>query len=224
MAGSEASSESSNTVREIKEKAATPSSHQQHAPLAERDTPQTIVAAETIPTQLDEKKSDHTSLSNDDDDEKEEKTRKGKKKKKKEPAIPIHRLFRFATKLELLMIGTAAFFSLGVGAMHPLVIVFFGEFMADAGAAFQDIMQGKGSVLDATHDLILIFVYLGTAQLVAAYISQSFWIMTGENQTRRLRRYYVHAILRQDLGWFDMAEEGSLTTRLAADTQLIQDG
>ncbi|KAI7881051.1 putative ABC transporter protein [Lichtheimia hyalospora FSU 10163] len=122
------------------------------------------------------------------------------------------------------MIAIAAFFSLGVGAMHPLVIVFFGEFMADAGAAFQLVMQGQGSVLDATHDLILIFVYLGTAQLVAAYVSQSFWIMTGENQTRRLRRYYVHAILRQDLGWFDKAEEGSLTTRLAADTQLIRDG
>lgn len=217
MAGSAASSESSNTVGEIKEKAATPSSHQH----AERDTPQTMVATETIPTRIDEKKSDHTSLS---DNDKEGETKKEKKKKKKEPAVPIHRLFRFATKLELVMIGIAAFFSLGVGAMHPLVIVFFGEFMADAGAAFQDIMQGKGSVLDATHDLILIFVYLGTAQLVAAYISQSFWIMTGENQTRRLRRYYVHAILRQDLGWFDMAEEGSLTTRLAADTQLIQDG
>jgi ATP-binding cassette subfamily B (MDR/TAP) protein 1 len=26
------------------------------------------------------------------------------------------------------------------------------------------------------------------------------------------------------MGWFDKAEEGSLTTRLAADTQLIQDG
>lgn len=122
------------------------------------------------------------------------------------------------------MIAIAAFFSIGVGAMHPLVIVFFGQFMGDAGAAFQASMQGKGSILDATHDLILIFVYLGTAQLIAAYISQSFWIMTGENQTRRLRRYYVHAILRQDLGWFDKAEEGSLTTRLATDTQLIQDG
>jgi ATP-binding cassette subfamily B (MDR/TAP) protein 1 len=35
---------------------------------------------------------------------------------------------------------------------------------------------------------------------------------------------YVHSILRQDMGWFDKAEEGSLTTRLAADTNLIQDG
>lgn len=223
MAGSEASTESSNTVQEIKEKTIVSSSHQ-HVTLAQRDTPHnTMVAAdETIPQHFDEK-SDHTSLS-DHNSDKEKTKKKGKKKKKKEPAVPIHRLFRFATKLELVMIAIAAFFSIVVGAMHPLVIVFFGQFMGDAGAAFQASMQGKGSILDATHDLILIFVYLGTAQLIAAYISQSFWIMTGENQTRRLRRYYVHAILRQDLGWFDKAEEGSLTTRLATDTQLIQDG
>lgn len=34
----------------------------------------------------------------------------------------------------------------------------------------------------------------------------------------------MKAILHQDLGWHDKAEEGSLTTRLAVDTQLIQDG
>lgn len=35
---------------------------------------------------------------------------------------------------------------------------------------------------------------------------------------------YLHNVLRQDMGWFDKAEQGSLTTRLAADTQTIQDG
>lgn len=34
----------------------------------------------------------------------------------------------------------------------------------------------------------------------------------------------MHSILRQDMGWFDQADEGSLTTRLATDVQLIQDG
>jgi ATP-binding cassette subfamily B (MDR/TAP) protein 1 len=35
---------------------------------------------------------------------------------------------------------------------------------------------------------------------------------------------YVHSILRQDMTWFDRADDGSLTTRLAADTNIIQDG
>jgi ABC-type multidrug transport system fused ATPase/permease subunit len=33
----------------------------------------------------------------------------------------------------------------------------------------------------------------------------------------------VKAIIRQEIGWHDKAEDGSLTTRLALDTILIQD-
>ncbi|KAI9324029.1 ABC transporter type 1, transmembrane domain-containing protein [Zopfochytrium polystomum] len=68
------------------------------------------------------------------------------------------------------------------------------------------------------------FFYFGLAMLVAGYFSQCLWVLTGENQTRKIRELYLQAILRQDMGWFDKAEEGSLTTRLAQDTQLIQEG
>ncbi|KAI9255701.1 P-loop containing nucleoside triphosphate hydrolase protein [Phascolomyces articulosus] len=153
-----------------------------------------------------------------------------KEKKKKDPAVPVHKLFRFATKAELLMVFIAVICSLGVGALQPVMIIFFGQFMGDLGGALTGsvpMTPEPGTtfkLLDYTYDLILIFVYMGTGILVGAYIAQSFWIITGENQTRRIRQRYVHAILRQDLGWFDKSEEGSLTTRLAADTQLIQDG
>ncbi|KAJ1550696.1 ATP-binding cassette, sub-B (MDR TAP), member 4, partial [Nowakowskiella sp. JEL0078] len=68
------------------------------------------------------------------------------------------------------------------------------------------------------------FIYFGIAIFAAGYFSQLFWVLTGENQTRKIRQKYVHAILRQDQSWFDKAEDGSLATRLAQDTQLIQDG
>ncbi|CDH50554.1 multidrug resistance protein 1 [Lichtheimia corymbifera JMRC:FSU:9682] len=151
-------------------------------------------------------------------DESEDK--KKKQKKKKEPSVPIYKLFRFASKLDLLMIFIASICSLGIGALQPTIIVIFGQFID----TLTEAIQAGESLVSATHDVVLIFVYFGTATLVAAYIAQSFWIMTGENQTRRIRELYVHSICRQDMGWFDKAEEGSLTTRLAADTQLIQDG
>ncbi|KAJ1553462.1 ATP-binding cassette, sub-B (MDR TAP), member 4, partial [Cladochytrium tenue] len=72
--------------------------------------------------------------------------------------------------------------------------------------------------------IILDFFLFGLAMLVAGYFSQCLWVLTGENQTRKIRELYLQAILRQDMGWFDKAEEGSLTTRLAQDTQLIQEG
>ena len=46
----------------------------------------------------------------------------------------------------------------------------------------------------------------------------------GENQARRIRELYFFSILRQDIGWFDTTEAGSLTTRMTGDTALIQEG
>ncbi|CAO3700743.1 unnamed protein product [Rhizopus stolonifer] len=131
-------------------------------------------------------------------------------------------MFRFSTNLERLMILTAIIFSTAIGAMMPVSIIVFGKFMAAIGNAISS--QDYQTLVLEAHPLVLIYVYMGTGVLVAAYIAQCFWVLTGENQVRRIRGMYVHAILRQDMSWFDKAEEGSLTTRLAADTQLVQDG
>ncbi|ORZ24240.1 P-loop containing nucleoside triphosphate hydrolase protein [Absidia repens] len=161
---------------------------------------------------------------------KKEGGKKKKEKKEKEPTVPIHRLFRFATLGDKLMIITAIIFSCGIGAVQPATIIIFGNFLGQVQTAFSSAMMPgaecvpSGNGLELTLPLILIFVYMGTAVLVAAYLANAFWVFTGERQTRKIRTLYVHAILRQEMGWFDKAEEGSLTTRLAADTQLIQDG
>jgi ATP-binding cassette subfamily B (MDR/TAP) protein 1 len=52
-----------------------------------------------------------------------------------------------------------------------------------------------------------------------------FWTLAAENQVKRIREEYLHAILRQDIGWHDTGKQAeSLTTRLNSDTQLIYDG
>ncbi|KAI8968239.1 P-loop containing nucleoside triphosphate hydrolase protein [Mycotypha africana] len=151
-----------------------------------------------------------------------EKKKKKKGKKEKQSSVPIYELFRFATKTELLMIFISLLFSMGIGALQPVTIIIFGQFMATISDAM--IKMDMAQLAHDAQPLILTFVYMGTGVLFAAYIGNCFWILTGENQTRRIRSLYVHAILRQEMAWFDKAEEGSLTTRLATDTQLIQDG
>ncbi|KAH8547854.1 P-loop containing nucleoside triphosphate hydrolase protein [Umbelopsis sp. PMI_123] len=86
------------------------------------------------------------------------------------------------------------------------------------------LTMSPSEMVDFMHPVIMTFVYMGIGALVGAYVCQCIWVMTGESQTRRIRQRYVHSILRQDMGWFDMSEEGSLTTRLASDTNMIQDG
>ncbi|KAL9555441.1 hypothetical protein MBANPS3_002351 [Mucor bainieri] len=142
------------------------------------------------------------------------------KKKPKEPSVSIWQLFRFATPIERLMILIAIICSAGSGAMQPISIIIYGSYISNVTSSLTDYSQ----LLESTLPVIHTMAYMGTAVLVASYISNCFWIVTGENQARRIRGLYVHSVLRQDMSWFDMAEEGSLTTRLANDTQLIQEG
>ncbi|KAJ3053457.1 Multidrug resistance protein 1 [Rhizophlyctis rosea] len=154
----------------------------------------------------------------------------GEEKKPSVPPVPFFSLWRFATPRDRIMIFA------GTGALMPASIIIMGDVLNDFGSVDQSQMANVSRLPDGTCPLeqfdilgnmlptILIFVYLGTANLLAGYICQSFWVLTGENQTKRIRELYVHSILRQNIGWFDLAEEGSLTTRLAQDTQLIQDG
>ncbi|KAI8331204.1 P-loop containing nucleoside triphosphate hydrolase protein [Chlamydoabsidia padenii] len=151
-------------------------------------------------------------------------------KKKKEPSVPIYRLFRFTTPLDRCLLMVATIFSIGIGALQPSIIIIFGNLLGTLGDVFASSMTPGGTCqpsnagLNMAMDLILTFVYMGTAVLVAAYLSNAIWVYCGERQARRIRLAYVHSILRQEMSWFDKAEEGSLTTRLSTDTQMIQDG
>ncbi|KAG2199508.1 hypothetical protein INT47_009962 [Mucor saturninus] len=145
---------------------------------------------------------------------------KAKKEKPKTPSVSILQLFRFSTPKEKLMIVIATILSSATGALQPASMVIYGSFVQNLTQSLQD----PSHILENTLPVIKTMAYFGTAILFAAYVSNSFWIVTGESQTRRIKGLYVHAVLRQEMGWFDEASEGSLNTRLATDTQLIQDG
>lgn len=143
-----------------------------------------------------------------------------KSKKKRKESVPMLRLFRFATPMERVLILIATICSAGSGALLPVSITVYGDFISNISTTLDDYNE----LLNLTYPVIYTMVYMGTAMLVASYISNCLWVITGENQTRRIRTLYLHAVLRQDMTWFDTSAEGSLNTRLASDTQIIQDG
>ncbi|KAI8976832.1 putative ABC transporter protein [Pilobolus umbonatus] len=152
----------------------------------------------------------------------ETKNKKEKEKKEKQPSISFYQLFRFATPFELLLILIASIFAVGIGCMLPVSIIVLGDMFARISVSMVDGDLSK--ISDTILPLVLTFVYMGVAILIASYGANCLWILTGEYQSRRIRTLYLHAILRQDMSWFDKAEEGSLNTRLATDTYLIQEG
>lgn len=71
---------------------------------------------------------------------------------------------------------------------------------------------------------VLYFVYLGIAEFVTVYVGTVGFIYAGEHVTQKIREKYLEAILRQNMAYFDRLGAGEVTTRITADTNLIQDG
>lgn len=71
---------------------------------------------------------------------------------------------------------------------------------------------------------VLYFVYLAIGEFFLIYIGTVGFIYTGDHITAKVREEYLKAILRQNIGYFDKLGAGEVTTRITADTNLVQDG
>ncbi|KAK4520205.1 uncharacterized protein ATC70_008336 [Mucor velutinosus] len=135
------------------------------------------------------------------------------------PKVSFIQLFRFASRPELSILLVAAILSAISGGLPPLAILIYGSYISKIVRA-----QGNEAVLASIMPTIQLMLVMGTAAIVTTYVSTCLWIRMGERQVRRIRALYLHSILKQDMTWFDTAKDDSLLTRLASDTQLIQDG
>ena len=78
-----------------------------------------------------------------------------------------------------------------------------------------------------THQLghyTLYFIYLAVGEFCTIYICTVGFIYTGEHIAGKIREHYLAAILRQNIAFFDKLGAGEITTRITADTNLVQDG
>ncbi|KAF2178248.1 P-loop containing nucleoside triphosphate hydrolase protein [Zopfia rhizophila CBS 207.26] len=132
-------------------------------------------------------------------------------------------LYRYATSMDLAIIMVASICSIGAGAALPLIAVIIGQFTG----AFQGIFQGTLSQEAFNDQLVhytLYFVYLAVSEFGTTYIGMLGFIYTGEHISGKIREHYLAAILRQNIGFFDKLGAGEITTRITADSNLVQDG
>ncbi|KAL4909476.1 hypothetical protein BDW74DRAFT_146656 [Aspergillus multicolor] len=141
----------------------------------------------------------------------------------KKANISFFGLWRYATKVDLLILAISAICAIAAGAALPLFTILFGSL----ASSFQRIMLYQVSYDEFYDDLtknVLYFVYLGIGEFVTVYVSTVGFIYTGEHATQKIREHYLESILRQNIGYFDKLGAGEVTTRITADTNLIQDG
>uniref|UniRef100_A0A2K6CD09 ATP binding cassette subfamily B member 4 n=1 Tax=Macaca nemestrina TaxID=9545 RepID=A0A2K6CD09_MACNE len=161
-----------------------------------------------------------------------------KDKKERKPTVSVFSMFRYSNWLDKLymVVGTLAAIIHGAGL--PLMMLVFGD-MTDTFANAGNLeallsnntnssnITDTGPVMNLEEDMTRYAYYysgIGAGVLVAAYIQVSFWCLAAGRQIHKIRKQFFHAIMRQEIGWFDVHDVGELNTRLTDDVSKINEG
>ncbi|EEC77398.1 hypothetical protein OsI_16157 [Oryza sativa Indica Group] len=124
-------------------------------------------------------------------------------KKRVDQSVAFHELFGFADPLDWLLMAAGSAGAVVHGAAMPVFFLLFGE-----------LINGFGK---NQHSLRRMTDEVSKAQIAC-------WMYTGERQVGALRRRYLEAVLRQDVGFFDTdARTGDVVFSVSTDTLLVQD-
>ncbi|KAF9113289.1 Multidrug resistance protein 1 [Mortierella sp. AM989] len=169
---------------------------------------------------VDMDRNDITATPSSEDLSEKEKVADGDKKSEAESKVSYLQLYRFASPWDwtCVFIGTLCSFANGVG--QPLVALLMGDVINNLN---QHTVQAEA--VEAIRIVVIKFTVVGAAMFFLAYGQMCLFTLSAENQSKRIREKYLHAILRQDISWHDIGKKNeSLNSRLSADTQLIFDG
>ncbi|XP_052577067.1 multidrug resistance protein 2 isoform X2 [Peromyscus californicus insignis] len=124
------------------------------------------------------------------------------------------------------------------GTSLPLLMLVFGH-MTDSFTKAETTIspnitnqsETNGTQISSSGDLeedMATYAYyytgIGAGVLIVAYIQVSFWCLAAGRQIHKIRQKFFHAIMNQEIGWFDVHDVGELNTRLTDDVSKINDG
>ncbi|XP_074122752.1 phosphatidylcholine translocator ABCB4 isoform X6 [Sminthopsis crassicaudata] len=160
--------------------------------------------------------------------------RQERKKMKKTHMISPLSLFRYSDWKDKLFMVLGTIMAIAHGSGLPLMMIVFGEmtdsFVNTAGnfsfpVNFSLAMLNPARILEEEMTRYAYYYSgLGGGVLIAAYIQVSFWTLAAGRQIKKIRQKFFHAVLRQEIGWFDINDTTELNTRLTDDISKISEG
>ncbi|XP_032847603.2 ATP-dependent translocase ABCB1-like [Tyto alba] len=168
-----------------------------------------------------------------------------KKKPEKLNMISLFTVFRYSDWQDKLLMVVGTTMAIFHGAGLPLMMIIFGD-MTDSFITSENITYPANfSLLNHTsvdfsieffsytlmgklEEEMTRYAYyysgIGAGVLFAAYIQVSFWMLAAGRQIKRIRQELFHAVMRQEIGWFDVNDVGELNSRLVDDIAKINEG
>ncbi|KAG8157696.1 hypothetical protein KVR01_012358 [Diaporthe batatas] len=141
------------------------------------------------------------------------------------PAVKITyiTLYRYATSKDKAILAVASVAAVIAGILVPMMTVLFGGL----AGTFQNFTLGRTSQSEFAHETArfsLYFVYLAIGEFIMVYVATTGFLYAGEDISSKIREQFLAAILRQNIAFFDELGSGEITTRITADTNLVQKG
>ncbi|KAM3713721.1 hypothetical protein ACB098_01G280200 [Castanea mollissima] len=133
-------------------------------------------------------------------------------------------MFMHADGVDLLLMIFGFFGSVGDGLLTPLVLFITSHLMNNIGTGSSAVSLSD-SFLNNINKNALALVYLACGSFVACFLEGYCWTRTGERQAARMRARYLKAVLRQDVGYFDLhvTSTSEVITSVSNDSLVIQD-
>jgi ABC-type multidrug transport system fused ATPase/permease subunit len=127
-------------------------------------------------------------------------------------------LFRFADKVDVLLMSLGTVFGLASGSALPAFSLLLGDLYTDFNSSKPD-----DEILAAGRKYAQLFSWVALGAAVAGFGQVAFFTLSSERQTLRVRKAYLASLLRQDIAWFDTSRSGEHTASIAENSVVIRE-
>ncbi|KAG2276770.1 hypothetical protein Bca52824_059325 [Brassica carinata] len=111
----------------------------------------------------------------------------------------IRSIFMHADGVDWMLVGLGLIGAVCDGLITPTVFFITGLLLNDLGGSFSD-----RTFMTAISKNVVALLYVASASWVICFLEGYCWTRTGERQAARMRQRYLKAVLRQDVGYFDL--------------------
>ncbi|CAN6242649.1 unnamed protein product [Urochloa humidicola] len=147
----------------------------------------------------------------DDDDDGEIEVRIGK-------PVSISGLFKYSTPLDIVLLVLGCVGAMVNGGSLPWYSYLFGNFINKV------VNSDKAQMMKDVRQISFYMIFLAAVVVIGAYLEITCWRIIGERSALRIRREYLKAVLRQDIGFFDTeVSTGEVMQSISSDVAQIQD-
>jgi ATP-binding cassette subfamily B (MDR/TAP) protein 1 len=127
-------------------------------------------------------------------------------------------LFYFADRYDILLMCVGSLAAVGTGTIMPLFSLIFSNTINAINVGTDEERRHNATKYS------LYFIGLAVISFFMNFVQSSCFSIAAERQVRKMREQFLAAVLRQDVGWFDLGNSGELATRIKGDTLLVQQG